>query len=243
MTKFLITSDLHYGFNNENCEIIMDFIESLPNVDAVLIAGDIISHDQNQWEDILELLRIRYNKTPILMVMGNHDYWSTNKDFISDQRNRIKLFNKWNITNLEENNMYNCEMINDIPVFGFAGWYGNHEPPSNDKLFIPKYIGSCKTFDYISITSYKNFERCLLGLSKLDTKYIKSVVITHFEPNSHVMGASVEILDKIKKYKRKEMVFCCGHSHIYRQEEQDGFRLYNPGGDYNIPKYCVFDVE
>ena len=76
--RFAITADLHTGYNNKTYKILKDFFLKMRDVgepDAIIIAGDIISHKQAQWKSAFNLIRGTFKEIPVLIVRGNHD-WS-----------------------------------------------------------------------------------------------------------------------------------------------------------------------
>jgi len=233
MTKFLLLGDIHYRFNN-NSSIIESFIETLPmEIDVVLNTGDTISHDQSQWDGILNAMRRHFPDIPILTVLGNHDYWSDRQmTFLQLQLNRRRLFRKYNINYLEDSPV----IIDGIAIFGFDGWYWSADPPSNDDQYIYRKINDAPFNGYfLSKAEYQ-----LSYILKKIPRYKKTVIVTHFDPNDEQMGASSLWLEKIKEKAQGELVFCCGHTHRQKDEIHGNLRILNAGGDYNIPAYSMF---
>jgi len=83
--KILYTSDLHYGFNDKTRDILIEFFKKVKDEspDIIILAGDIISHEQRQFPKILKLIRESNPDIPILAVRGNHDFWYSKKDLYS----------------------------------------------------------------------------------------------------------------------------------------------------------------
>jgi predicted phosphodiesterase len=246
MVKILQMADLHYGFGglDHSREIFNDFFSSLQeekDIDAVILPGDIISHSQSQWDGILSMIRGTFPTQPILIVMGNHDYWSDPSldgklPFHQMELNRAKALRKFKIIYLEHHDF----VINDIHIFGFDGWYGTAAPPSNDYNYIPKYINMVPFNDWFFDRATKR----VAEIVKMVNNVKKTVVVTHFEPNDESMGAPADWLDQIKRVNRGNMVFCCGHTHRRKcYQENNTFRFINSGGDYNQPDYTTFLVE
>ncbi|MBN2695740.1 metallophosphoesterase [bacterium] len=77
--KLILISDTHLGVykGKSFLERVVKKIDSIKNVDAVIIAGDITYHaDDNELETLLKpLKKLKY---PVFAVLGNHDYIGPN---------------------------------------------------------------------------------------------------------------------------------------------------------------------
>lgn len=267
--KIILTSDLHYGCAPNNANKLNKFFQKLANVvkdekvDLVILAGDLASTRQRQFKKCLELAN---NLLPcnIAVVRGNHDFWDgeDRKDPMSFQRTFSQIDSEQRaymksigIHHLEEGPLIFEENGEDILICGFDGWYGNSNPPTNDKYWMPQLHEGCPIMTYLSNRAWKTFDECL----KLDTeKFRKSVIVTHFNPYifgkgykgyvpdpevDALMSANPKFLDEIRG---KFDVLCCGHTHAFKDEiDTKGskpLRILNAGSDYNQPKYILFEV-
>lgn len=234
MTKICLLSDLHYGFDSKTHIIISDFFNRMKakKPDILLIAGDIISHMQCQWRGILKILRTYFPEIPILIVKGNHDYWDGDYSFgrfcdLAEFHRR--MFHDYNVTYLETEHYETDELV----IYGFDGWYGSTEPPSNDTSYIGEVINGTPMHRYMW---YKGW----IALNNIPFKTKKkTIIVSHFELNTHSMGGDIALLPDIKS---KADIFCVGHSHQEVNTTDGELQIYNCGSDYNKPNYILFEV-
>jgi len=236
MTKFLLLADLHSGFGINTNNIIWMCLQRAKknNVDCVIVAGDLISHDQNQWEPILKMLRDEFPSIPILFVMGNHDFWSDRtQTFLQIEVRRQQLFKKYNIHNLEE-----CDYkINNINIMGYGGWYWLDFPPSNDCNFIHKTIEGIPFNDYLFAKARKSVDRIVNSIKKSK----KTIVVSHFLTNDESMGTLSEFKDRIIDANNGKLMLVYGHIHREIIEHKKDYDMYVIGADYNKPQYLIVD--
>jgi len=229
-------SDLHYNFSTDSKVIVKKYIElSTNNIDAVILAGDIINiNEPRVWDEVLSIIKYKFKDLPIYMVFGNHDFWDKYVEYSNVCNQQSKMIKKYNI-NCVENSFFCFE---NILITGYNGWYAFSNPPSNDKYFMPKLINDVPFNDYLRYISEKQLD---IIISKLH-QYEKVIIATHFEPNGHQMGASLNDIDKIIKAMNKTKVtLCCGHTHKRNLITDGNFRLINSGGDYESPDSCIFE--
>jgi len=229
--KVLLTSDLHYGYTDNTHNILGRFYGKFRgNIDYVIIAGDIISHEQSQWDSALKLLR-SYFDCPILTVLGNHDLWQSNKkmDTIWSLKEKIlSKFKLYDITYLPSNPLIEKE----FKIYGFDGWYGKSDPPSRDLEYMPDTIEGIHTHEYLK----KKAKEQLEVIPNKDSK-VQQIVVTHFDFNAHPMSADSRWLDILNK---KADILCVGHSHQHRFETIMDMQIINPGSDYDKPDMLYF---
>lgn len=242
MTVFLHIGDIHYVFDDYTHDIMKNFFgKIIPQCDVLLIGGDVISHSQLQWESILSMIQARFPKQRKFFVMGNHDYWGfTNYHF--NMSNINNLLKQYGIEHLEGNEI---NMIDDIALFGFGGWYGSSDPPSRDYEYIPKFLfGKSITSEQLSFHDrlYQKAEYMRKQILEHLPKYKKSIILTHFEPNTHPMGAPAHWMDEFRDKAQERLVLCCGHSHMRVEAHSGAFTHYNHGSDYNSPDYIKFEL-
>ena len=229
--KIVLTCDLHYGCSNKTREILNRFYENIKNPDYLIIAGDVISHKQAQWEPALKQLREHFD-CPILIVMGNHDLWQYvyKRDTLWGIKKKIMTkFSQYDITYLPHNPV----IEDNFKIYGFDGWYGKSDPPSRDLEYLPSTIEGIKTHDYLKMK----------GLEQLnmipDKGEIQQIVVTHFGYTGNSMSGDSRWLDILN---RKCDILCVGHSHQHRFENMMDMQILNSGSDYDDPKLLTLWV-
>lgn len=243
-----LTSDLHYGFNNETKRIMKSFLLNLAKKESLeeyrknavlIIAGDLISSKKIEMDSILKIVR-DFIKVPILVVLGNHDLWDTVKGGENWYEDRIdyykQLFKQHDIHYLQGNPL----ILNDIHFVGFDGWY-HQQPRSNDTYWMPKTIHGRCTNEYLA--SKANDYMYDVIDTKKDGK--KLVLTTHFNlfndgPYWEHMNGNTNAL---KPLTHKADYLLMGHSHKYLRTWINDCLVMNCGSDYNEPAYAKFSIN
>jgi predicted phosphodiesterase len=248
--KLLLTSDTHYGLDGKTHKKHIKFWRKVSkeikdqDIKALLWAGDIASFRQRHFYKSLQMCR-EFVDIPVLLVRGNHDLWcgADKKDPDAPMIHLEKLdiqhnkwFDKFDIWHLE-NGPY---IIDNVLICGFDGWYAIPDPATNDKKWMPRFVqGQPFVQEYLVNKAWEYFQNCL----KLDTsKFRKSIIVTHHNPYPYMnleFGANTKFLLQMKE---KFDILCCGHTHAYKNDNEEGIQIYNCGSDYNDPKYLVFEV-
>jgi predicted phosphodiesterase len=222
--KIIATSDLHYGYSEKTYEILDNFYNKIneKNPDYIIIAGDIISHNQDQWDPALEQLR-EYFGVPILVVLGNHDFWNSPKKSIWETKKYIfEKFEQHDITYLPTNPIEE----DTFNIYGFDGWY-NKNPPSNDLNFMYEKTEGINTHEYMKYEAEQQLKN-IPG-----KKYIKNhIVVTHFEMNNSPMAGDKRWLEELEP---KTDTLIVGHSHKINETFFRTMKIINPGSDYDDP--------
>jgi predicted phosphodiesterase len=239
--KLLLTSDLHYNKNNHSILESFFFKIKEENPDIIIIAGDIISSNQYEWEKVFGLLRYIIEKIPVFIIKGNHDFWNESESLKIITYSQLELYqsiilNKYNIHYLQEK-AYEDETIK---IQGFNGWY-KYIPYSNDSNYlINKYDKDCHKF-FMKISN-DNFYNVLDGVSK---KKI-NILVTHFncisqfdDESNYKMHGDFSYMDFIKD-NFDYLIF--GHTHKELDIMVDKCHVLNPGSDYNNPKYKIIGI-
>lgn len=256
--KFALTSDTHYGFGSKTHKFHMRFLAKLwqaiqdEGVAAVIHAGDWSCNQQHQFMRTMKMFRQYIPKEiPILAVRGNHDLWDwpdgykvrAKRHWGELKRIHEKWFFQHNIHHLEEGEY----VVDDVIVCGFDGWYGQANPPTNDKDMIVDNIEGCPAMIYHSSRAYKELNRVLAT----DTsKHAKAICVTHFppiggdrkngyDPKDLSFSANPKYLQPIVD---KFDVLCMGHSHQRVDRMHKKCRLLNCGSDYNKPEFLIFEI-
>ncbi len=232
--KALLTSDLHYGFNDKTESKITKAIRRLPPSDIMLIAGDLISNKQSQLEPLLNKLRHYHPDQKIGIVFGNHDYWSDEgMDFPEIFDHHETICKKHDVTILSEEPL----VIDDVVIFGMDGWYGNPAPGTNDWRRMPLHTptGEC-AHRFMFNRAFKQFHKILDNVKKSTAR--KKILVTHFDITSNhgnpfIADAAIDAFDYL----------LMGHTHQELKAVCEGKWLHNAGSDYNQPKYQMIEVQ
>lgn len=271
MVKMVLISDTHYGMDGKTHTKHMKFWRRLAKeikekeIKVLIWAGDLASFRQRHLRRSLEMAR-EFINIPIVLVRGNHDFWDGEDKQDPGRSGGIRSLDKlfdlhrhWFI----ENNIHHLEdnpfIIEDVIITGFDGWYATHNPGTNDKNWMPKFVkGQPFVQEYLVNKAWRDFDECL----KVDTtKFRKSIIVTHHNPypfapypgyktrpvddliadgveySGH--GANLKFLVEIRE---KFDIMCCGHTHVYKNDDVEGLQIYNCGSDYNSPKWLIFEV-
>lgn len=252
--KIALVSDLHYGMDGKTHNKLLKFAKRLQeailkeDVKVLIVAGDSASTRQRHVKRLFELLR-EHISIPILAVRGNHDFWCGSDR--QDSNIYVSLQDVYNFHRqvFSDNDIHHLDEpfeIEDVLICGFDGWYSSTNPPSNDAYWMPKQSGQgSDTMTYLTHKAWKDLQKCL----DLDTsKYRKKVIVTHHNvhvcyyhgaPGMPEMSGPYCFYDEIKE---KFDVLCYGHTHQRDEADDNGFRRYNAGADYNKPNYIIFEV-
>lgn len=238
--RALITSDWHFGYSHDTCDRIRTMLMDGMNkgFDIMIIAGDVASNDPRQLEKAFKHTREIVDK-PILVVYGNHDYWS-------------KYY--YSIKTIEEKHEQSCKDYDihylacnpyygdDFTIFGFDGWYGNPDPDTNDYNWMSKEFGSSANLHrHFFEKQNKQFGKCIMG--EVSTTSV-NVLVTHFNLfpghfDIDYMGGYFPIGD-IALERFSHIVY--GHNHKFDYFPKKGVTVINPGSGYNVPGYVIIDL-
>lgn len=248
--KALLTSDTHYGFGHSTTEILYRFWKKVAktiekeNIDVVIWAGDIATSKQSEFKKAIAQARnIIGPQIPIAFVRGNHDLWDRGRvirTFAQLEEEHNEIFSRYDIHHLEQGSM----TIDNVGIFGWDGWYGTANPPSNDAYNMFKQVEGVPTHTFLSHRAWIKFEKVLEDVDLLRPHHRAAVAVTHFNPYTidtrwENMCANLKFYDLIKA---KFDVFCCGHNHQFKNRLEGTCRVVNAGSDYMVPKFLVFEV-
>lgn len=240
--KIAITCDLHYGFDGKTDAKMHKFFKKLNMeiFDVLIIAGDMISDKQRQFQALFKLIRRYIPEKPILVVRGNHDFWDKEnnpklsfKKLIEDQQ---QYFYEYNIHHLE----FGPFMIGDVIITGFDGWYHDTNPPTNDAYYMVLDINGVPIHKYLSKKADDDF----INVMGMDVSNKKSICVTHFpsfsrDAYSKQLNANSKYMDHLTM---KFDMLIIGHSHAECDIMYDRCQVINVGSDYNRPKYKILKV-
>ena len=245
----LLTSDLHYGFDNRNKEIIKRFLQRINKEkwDFMIIAGDIMSDKPQQFREFFELLRT-YTTRDVFVVYGNHDYWDRfvtgelpeiEEWYEKTQKEKKEICDEFEIHYLQDSPCH----YNEVSIYGFDGWYGNEFPPTNDVDHI-KVKGIHRLHKFMMDQAHKSMIK-ILGRPTPNNKVI---LVTHFPtfPSKNCFFNNQEDFSGSYAYHNFITsfadIYCVGHSHRRENFVDRGCLVLNSGSDYNNPNYKLFNV-
>jgi predicted phosphodiesterase len=242
--KLILTSDTHYGHNHKTQTKHMRFLKKLAeeSPDVLVHAGDWASHSQHQLYRTLQMFRESL-KCPIVAVRGNHDFWqSTDKyhPFLPTEK-VLETHQAW----FEEFDIHHVSKgalkVQDWTFYGFDGWYGYHNPPTNDARWMPMMTESLTTMEWFQQKAHADL------VKMLDTKEEgkeKKLCVSHFptftedQRKAHYC-ANLNYLEVLTE---NFELLLFGHSHRACDWNFRGTRIVNCGSDYNKPVYKVLEL-
>lgn len=264
---FILSSDLHVGRDGKTHSRFLKFLKRIveptikrENTQALLLAGDLVSHRQEQLEYFYNMIR-QFVDIPVVACYGNHDWWVQHdayKQRITNYEDilnfRQELHQKFDIWYVEDGPFF----IGDVAIAGFDGWYGHNRPHfydwgrdddgnlvqkrfgTNDRDNMPIFGPTGVLFDYLVQKAHKDFEKLLYQ----DIQAKKKICITHFPPycdniKFKTFCANQNMLEPITQ---KFDVLCCGHSHRRVDFVENNCRVLNSGSDYNQPRMIEFSL-
>lgn len=244
--EVILTSDLHVG-HSENTERILEHL--LPKIrkslkaKVLLIAGDLISHDQDQKIALFKLLRKHWPRRPIGVVYGNHDFWGCPEwepgEWIDDMLYRDSMiFEDFRINYLPTNPI----TIDNVKILGFDGWYGHPNPPTNDLLWFPQeYYKGMHSHEYL----LKRSEEQLQNLLDTDTDGYGVVTVTHFPliNQTHQDKKYNAPASWLPPLREKSDIIVWGHKHVLYECAHAGCFLVGSGSDYDKPMFYKFFID
>lgn len=211
--KIQILSDIHLEFVKKITLIIDKMSEA--DVDITVIAGDLITghNDGKMYTNIIEELS-RCFSHPVLIVPGNHDYYSSSIKEMDRVFSRIKSENIYILNRKTVN-------IDGINFIGATGWW-NKIPPFNIVKYINdfEYIKDLKSLDFgsqIGLKDKKFFEEELEKLKGEKVVCISHIAPCHYSIHPKFIGDRVNFFFNsnyfglIKRY--QPLLWVHGHTH------------------------------
>lgn len=255
MSQFLLLSDTHFGFSTKTSRIwerywdeVIATSPEFERLDALILAGDVYSHESRQLRSPFKMFRRKMGDKPIFWVRGNHDYWDSNirnLQYLIEKTD--KLATEYNITSLHNGGEIFPDIENDTltAVVGWDCWYTAHPARYTQCLNrIPQ--GGWDAHEFLSKRALDGFTHMLDQIEEYKTTYssaqVKIVVVTHMpggyterhigQPESW-FNQAVELAD----------VLCYGHTHRRDDRVEKGCWILNAGSDYNKPNHRFFEVD
>lgn len=172
--KFQLYSDLHLEF-------FKNFLKIPKLEDYLILAGDISKIDKANYKPFFDYCSLNWKK--VFYVLGNHEYYHSDKTFITLRDDYNKFFKQYENVILLDNSSY--EFSDNLRIVGSVLW-SNPEATLdfNDFIKIKEFKKELDRKMGITLESFKNLHQdCknyLLGeISKTDKNLL---IITHFPP-------------------------------------------------------------
>lgn len=236
MIRIGILNDTHLGITKIGAltRCFERLAEQKP--DIIIHAGDYCGATEGHrtLRVTCELLRKTFPDTPILSVIGNHDYWAgpspSLAEFLENYRLILQAFKDSNIHFLDTDGIWRQD---DITILGESGWYHTY-PTSNDWNFIPKGIDG-DTHLWLQRKSYDRLDEKLSQLTNSDTTRI---FVSHFPILDCNPWDGNPNVGKLLKDEYGVKYFISGHSH----GAKNGPLHYRSDSDYYVPTYTTLEV-
>ena len=242
--KIGIITDLHIGHYPEKPEEFREFVSTL-RCDILIISGDISSNDPSQTEKAFKIIREVDPYLKVLVVEGNHDYWSISPFKTLDEviNEFTELCRKYDIHYLQEMGEY---VEDTVVIMGYDGWYAFRDSGTNDYEMMPqKNSFGASTFDVMKKREQDGLDKVLQQVEKYPNKV--KICVTHF-----TFWTTAKKYERMCGNKRHFDLFLkdsfdyliVGHSHQPQREKFDNCTVINAGADYEqCPRLDLFYEE
>ncbi len=257
-------SDLHTGYDQNTWKIQTKFWDAnkelINTLDALVLAGDLASHSHHQRDTLFRELRLRFPDLPILVVYGNHDFWSqsTGKDrypgYPEIVAKQEKSLAKYNVHHFSSGSV---EIRSGISVkfWGLDGWYNRVQTASNDRSWMRRQWQTTPPdpFEFLISKACKEFNQILEEVDE-DSSDIR-VIVTHFPPLMFLDDRDEKhpyYLDQrdhggiqgfFEPIKERFDYALLGHFHSYYDQTYGKCRFLTTGGNYNSPRLNVIEIN
>lgn len=254
-------SDLHTGYDHNTIKIHTKFFSEhkdiINSLDALIIAGDLISHSQHQFKTLFRNLR-NVTDIPVLMVRGNHCFWAVPrgkvypdyKDIIDKQES---LFTEFNIHHLEKGAVTIKSATGSVKIWGFDGWYNRVNVESNDRSHMRRiwHTTPPDPFEFLIKKANSDFNTILSDVGTDNSNH--KILVTHFPPINFLEkeqdheyyidqrdnGGIRAFLDPISENFNLVLM---GHFHGYYKKAVRNCVFRTTGCNYNQPRLQVIDL-
>ena len=209
--RLQIVSDLHLEFLSQDQVVeVADRVSYRTSAEVLLLAGDICSLSNNSVNNLytfLDFVNTRYNY--ILYVLGNHEYYGTSREEVSNVTRKI-VGKIPNIFILENSSI----TINNVTFYGTTLWFEETVEAGMYRHYLNDYR-CIKDF-----TPDLWCRKALFYIRNISDDENKKVLITHHVPHSRFISEKYVgnkmncfYLNEIGKYLDKFDLVTFGHSH------------------------------
>lgn len=232
--KLAILNDTHIGLTKYK-EIIRCLVElQKENPDVIVHAGDFNGGKcgYKHVRSTINIMREHFPSTPILVVLGNHDWWTERpvlNQFVYNVAKIREIFKDKNIHWIDEDGPWRKD---GVVVTGSSGWY-NTMPESNDWNFIPKFIQG-DTHSY-----FLKRDKDILNQNLVFTDQdLVRIFMSHFPVQDCNPWDGNQKFGDLLRTEFGIKYFISGHSH----GELNGPTHYRTATDYGIVRSKVIEV-
>lgn len=265
MIKIGLGSDWHIGASSDKQikRCLADLKAKDPDIIALLGDFNGGKYGAKAVRSIVRMTRAEFPDTPIVSVLGNHDFWvagrHVNKEeivgFESNRfcRPRPEVWNRnyddarkhmkdAGVHFLDEDGPWRSEKYTGLVLFGHTLWYDSKHPPTNDKLYMPVNLaGDTDAYMY-----NKGWRAVDAQLDLLKTEDTIRVFCSHFPvvyPNGRFGGdvdyGGPEWIGNMLRDQFDVRYFLNGHSH----QLWEGPVRFECGSDYGRPNAIIVPVS
>jgi len=264
--KIAATCDIHYDLINSpgKNQKFNEFVKSLEDekADVLVIAGDTVGLGWGKLKECLDLFK---DTAPHrLMVLGNHDYWSADKNTEKHLKFIKKIIKKSGFHLLDAK----PKIVENVGFAGNCLWYdysfSNDSLPYNSSYEEKTFKGRVVWNDAVFVDLNKSdkqytdelLEKLEKDIKKLNKKTKTIVAVTHHigfqemvltkKENSlwnfaNAFMGSKKLGKMLVKHK-KVKYHICGHTHRPLHIKKNHLFSINPGSTYKIKRYTTFDI-
>lgn len=232
--KITVFSDLHVDLNG--VQSVLDDVDN-NDCDVVVLAGDIAEIRKNEHVTFLRLFCAKV-RVPVVMVMGNHEYWHTTADHVSETLEQYKSIKNLYVLNR------NVVTIQGQRFVGATMWFAKS----------PFTELRAKKWNEFRII--ENGHRWIWEESARDCEFLWNniqpgdVVITHHAPTWRSLQPVRHEFDVYytneswKWWEKDAQLWIHGHTHRHCQYTMGNTRVIcNPYGYYKYGERTGFDPQ
>jgi predicted MPP superfamily phosphohydrolase len=238
------TSDTHLGITDGNKLRKMFRRMASEKPDLVVHCGDYNGGKlgSKAVRSTLGFLREQMPDTPVISVVGNHDYWVPERTlgaFLANLQAVKAAFHEFRVHFLDAQGPY---FQGGISFAGHTGWYHHLPPPTNDRNWMPRDIEGVSPDIWLAHRAWRELEAHLQhpGLSPEGP----DVLVTHFPV---IRPEEPEAQRGFDLYSGNPIIahllpgtryFLNGHAHQLHK----GPLQWECGSDYNKPTYQIIEI-
>lgn len=252
MAAFLLLSDTHFGYSQKTRRIWEKYWETtiatspeFEHLDALILAGDVMSHETRQLRSALRFFRKKMGNLPIYWVRGNHDYWDSSLRSLAYQIEKTdNLAMENDIEGLNGRAILIPDKIHDITTLltGWDCWYTAH--PGNYTQCLTRIPeGGWGAHQQLSRRSLTGFLDMLahIELYKKTVPNLRVVTVTHM-PGGYTERHIGQSESQWNTAIDLSHVLVYGHTHRRDSRVVRGTTVLNAGSDYDRPNHLFFET-
>lgn len=246
--KIALASDWHLGMTQANA--IQKQLKKMQaeKPDVLLQLGDFCGgmNGAKSVKSVLTMVREAFPNTPILAVLGNHDFWyrdteyrrqtTSITEFFSNYTNIVNTMKDLGIHFFDEDGIYRQD---GWTFLGHTLWYGQMNPPTNDTLYLPRDIEGSSPHVWMQARGYNAVSDQVDQLTVDDTNVIfcsHFPIINFSNDNDYLYGGN-PAWGKVLVEIGVQYLFN-GHAH----QRHEGPLRFEAGSDYYLPKYLIANL-